>query len=161
MPGPGKTTPGTRGEGFLDIHLNATTRWKDVPEDVWKYTLGGYQVLKKWLSYREASLLGRALTADEARDFTHNVRRIAAILALSPELDAHYRTCAGGSPTKPRTTPYGSTAPTGRVSPAEERINLGQSPKQIRTPLQGSCCLTHPRPRALPWARLGCPFGAE
>jgi len=26
MPGPGKTTPGTRGEGFLDIHLNATTR---------------------------------------------------------------------------------------------------------------------------------------
>lgn len=30
--------------------------------------LGGYQVLKKWLSYREESLLGRPLTRDEAQD---------------------------------------------------------------------------------------------
>ena len=95
MPGPGKTTPGTRGEGFLDIHLNATTRWKDVPEDVWKYTLGGYQVLKKWLSYREHALLGRPLTSDEALHFTHHVRRIAAILKQNPELDTQYRASSG------------------------------------------------------------------
>jgi hypothetical protein len=92
MPGPGKVSAGTRGEGYLDIHLNETTRWKDVPESVWKYTLGGYQVLKKWLSYREATLLGRPLTSDEALQFTHNVRRITAILALSAQLDAHYAT---------------------------------------------------------------------
>ncbi len=90
MPGPGRTTTGTRGAGFLDIHLNGTTRWKDVPAPVWAYTLGGYQVLKKWLSYREAALLGRALTGDEAQMFTHHVRRIAAILALHAKLDAHY-----------------------------------------------------------------------
>ena len=90
MPGPGKTTTGTCGEGFLDIHLNATTRWKDVPEAVWAYTLGGYQVLKKWLSYRESALLGRPLTSDEAQSFTHHVRRITAILALHGKLDAHY-----------------------------------------------------------------------
>lgn len=52
MPALGKTTTGTRGEGFLDIHLNATTRWKDIPTEAWNYNLGGYQVLKKWLSYR-------------------------------------------------------------------------------------------------------------
>ncbi|MBL9180720.1 MAG: hypothetical protein JNN17_01150 [Verrucomicrobiaceae bacterium] len=40
----------TCGEGYLDIHLNATTRCKDVPEAVCNYTLGGYQILKKWLS---------------------------------------------------------------------------------------------------------------
>lgn len=91
MPGPGKVTSGTKGEGFVDIHLNATTRWKDVPAPVWSYTLGGYQVLKKWLSYREHALLGRPLTGDEAQSFTHHVRRIASILALHPELDAHYR----------------------------------------------------------------------
>ena len=91
MPGPGIVRTGTRGEGFVDIHLNATTRWKDVPEPVWNYTLGGYQVLKKWLSYREAVLLGRPLTTDEALDFTNHVRRIAALLALHPALDAHYR----------------------------------------------------------------------
>jgi hypothetical protein len=90
MPGPGMVRNGTRGEGFLDIHLNATTRWKDVPEAVWTYTLGGYQVLKKWLSYRESALLGRPLTGEEAQEFTHHVRRIAAILALHDALNSHY-----------------------------------------------------------------------
>lgn len=90
MPGPGMVTTGTRGKGYLDIHLNATTRWKDVPEAVWNYTLGGYQVLKKWLSYRESALLGRPLTPDEAQQFTHHIRRIASILALHETLDAHY-----------------------------------------------------------------------
>lgn len=78
----------------MDVHLNATTRWQDVPAAVWAYTLGGYQVLKKWLSYREAALLGRALTTDEALTFTRHVRRIAALLALQPDLDAHYRASA-------------------------------------------------------------------
>ena len=91
MPGPGEVREGTRGAGFVDIHLNATTRWRDVPAAVWSYTLGGYQVLKKWLSYREAVLLGRPLTADEALDFTKHVRRLTALLALHPALDAHYR----------------------------------------------------------------------
>ena len=91
MPGPGDVRSGSRGDGFVDIHLNATTRWRDVPAAVWSYTLGGYQVLKKWLSYREAILLGRPLTADETLDFTRHVRRIAALLALHPALDAHYR----------------------------------------------------------------------
>ncbi len=91
MPGPGKTTTGTRGEGFLDIHLNATTRWKDIPVEAWNYTLGGYQVLKKWLSYREQTLLHRPLTPDEAEQFTHHTRRITALLAENAALDAHYR----------------------------------------------------------------------
>jgi len=52
--------------------------------------LGGYQVLKKWLSYREEPLLGRPLHEDEARYFSQVVRRIAAILLLGPALDASY-----------------------------------------------------------------------
>jgi len=74
----------------LDIWLNDATCWRNVPEGVWDYTLGGYQVLKKWLSYREASLLGRALTSDEAREFTHIARRIAALRLLEPQLDQNY-----------------------------------------------------------------------
>lgn len=53
-------------------------------------TLGGYQVLKKWLSYRELPLLGRPLREDEAAWFSEVVRRIAAILLLGPALDASY-----------------------------------------------------------------------
>lgn len=64
--------------------------WANVPRAVWEYTLGGYQVIKKWLSYREKDLLGRDLTADEARYVTEMVRRISAILSLGPELDASY-----------------------------------------------------------------------
>jgi hypothetical protein len=63
-------------------------------------TIGGYQVLKKWLSYRERQVLGRDITKDEAREFTHIVRRIAALLLLEPELDKNYRAA------KIKTHPY-------------------------------------------------------
>ena len=53
-------------------------------------TLGGYQVIKKWLSYREKALLGRGLTKEEARHVTDMVRRIAALLLMGPALDANY-----------------------------------------------------------------------
>ncbi len=71
--------------------LNGETFWSAIPIDVWYYTLGGYQVLKKWLSYREHSLLGRPLHEDESKYFAQVVRRIAAILLLGPALDASYQ----------------------------------------------------------------------
>ncbi len=61
-----------------------------MPRKVWAYIIGGYQVIKKWLSYREQALLGRALTADQAREVMQIARRIAAILLLEPALDANY-----------------------------------------------------------------------
>lgn len=64
--------------------------WKNVPIRVWEYTIGGYQVMKKWLSYREEKLLGRALTRDEVRYVQEMARRMAAILLLEPALDANY-----------------------------------------------------------------------
>ena len=45
------------GESTFDSYLNGVTHWKNVPAKVWHYTLGGYQGLKKWLSYRETALL--------------------------------------------------------------------------------------------------------
>ena len=68
-----------------------------MPEKVWDYTIGGYQVMKKWLSYREFELLGRALTPDEAREVTHMARRIAALILLQPELDKNYATVKSAS----------------------------------------------------------------
>ena len=41
------------GSTTLDIYLNDRAFWRNVPLPVWHYKLGGYQVLKKWLSYRE------------------------------------------------------------------------------------------------------------
>ena len=79
------------GQSTHDVFLNNTACWRNVPEKVWDYTIGGYQVIKKWLSYREFELLGRALTPDEAREVTHMARRIAALILLQPELDANYQ----------------------------------------------------------------------
>jgi hypothetical protein len=78
------------GPRCVDVHLNGDALWSAVPTNVWDYTLGGYQVLKKWLSYRELPLLGRPLRDDEARYFAQVVRRIAAILLMGPALDASY-----------------------------------------------------------------------
>ncbi len=99
MPGKGKlnttildTRPDYKLPWFTlhDVYLNEAACWKDIPAQVWDYTIGGYQVIKKWLSYREFELLRRALTPDEAREVTHMARRIAALILLQPELDKNY-----------------------------------------------------------------------
>lgn len=79
------------GETTTDIYLNSVAAWRNVPERVWSYTLGGYQVLKKWLSYREKAVFGRELQPKEGEHFSDTARRIAAILLLSPRLDDNYR----------------------------------------------------------------------
>ncbi len=79
------------GDATRDVYLNTVAYWKNVPARVWDYTIGGYQVLKKWLSYREATLLGRGLSPAEAREVTAMTRRIAALRLLEPALDASYQ----------------------------------------------------------------------
>jgi REP element-mobilizing transposase RayT len=79
------------GDKTLDIFLNGVAYWKNIPANVWSYTIGGYQVIKKWLSYREKTLLGRGLTLDEAQYVTETVRRLAALLLLAPRLDENYK----------------------------------------------------------------------
>ena len=85
------------GTRAVDVHINADSKWEGVPAKVWDYTLGGYQALKKWLSYREADVLGRALTGEEALHFAKTARRITEILCMGPVLDAAHakaRDCA-------------------------------------------------------------------
>ena len=87
MPGQGRVverapTPEERaanpalGDTTLDVHLNDRAFWRNVPAAVWNYKLGGYQALKKWLSYRERTVLGRALKPDEIYCFSGVARRI-------------------------------------------------------------------------------------
>ena len=66
----------------FDIYLNGRVYWRNVPAGVWRYKLGGHQVLKKWLSYRERNILARPLRPEEVQHFTDTARRIAAILAI-------------------------------------------------------------------------------
>ena len=77
------------GETTFDIHLNADAFWRNVPANVWRYKLGGYQVLKKWLSYREHAILYHPLTSDEVQHFADTARRIVAILDVRPLSDSY------------------------------------------------------------------------
>ena len=67
------------GSTTLDVYLNDRAFWRNVPLPVWRYKLGGYQVLKKWLSYREQGVLGRGLRVEEVLHFTDTARRVAGI----------------------------------------------------------------------------------
>ena len=73
------------GETTFDVHLNGEAFWRNVPAAVWEYRLGGYQVLKKWLSYRERRVLDRRLGAGEVQHFADTARRIGALLIATSD----------------------------------------------------------------------------
>ena len=79
-------TTGVLGQTTFDIYLNGNAYWHNVPANIWRYKLGGYQVLKKWLSYRERGVLGRALLPEEVMYFAEVARRIAAIVVITDTL---------------------------------------------------------------------------
>jgi hypothetical protein len=78
------------GKRTNDVYLNGIAYWKNIPAGVWEYTIGGYQVIKKWLSYRDRDLLMRDMTPEEVEEVSAMARRIAAIILLGPALDANY-----------------------------------------------------------------------
>jgi len=94
MPGKGRVEPHPTEQPMTepahDLYLNEVAYLANVPRSVWEYGIGGYQVVKKWLSYREKAVLGRDLRLDEAVCLTDLVRRLAALVALHPQLDAGY-----------------------------------------------------------------------
>lgn len=89
MPGKGKMI--YRDDSSSNVFLNDKAYWSNIPQKVWEYTIGGYQIIKKWLSYREKPLIGRSLTPDEVRYVTEISRRLMALISLQTSLDDNYR----------------------------------------------------------------------
>jgi hypothetical protein len=84
------------GETTGDLFLNENVYFRNVPEGVWRYELGGYPVLKKWLGYRDNTRKnGTPLTLDEASWFRGMVCRLAALLLLHDDLDLAYEQAIG------------------------------------------------------------------
>ena len=76
-----------------DIYLNERVFWRAVPRGAWQSMIGGYQVMKKWLSYRDFKVLGRDLTVGEAREVESMARRLSVLKSLETALDESYRAC--------------------------------------------------------------------
>ena len=79
------------GETTGDLYLNETAYIANVPERVWRFELGGYPVIKKWLGYRdEKRRPDRPLTHDELDHLRSIVHRIGALLVFHDNLNTAY-----------------------------------------------------------------------
>jgi Type ISP C-terminal specificity domain/N-6 DNA Methylase len=86
------------GEVTGNLYLNDSIFLSHVPKEVWRYELGGYPVLKKWLGYRHAERRRNApLSMRELDWFRSIVLRVAALLLLRPQLDQAYEKATAGA----------------------------------------------------------------
>jgi predicted helicase len=65
------------------VFINATQHFTPVPEAVWQFHVGGYQVCEKWLKDRK----GRVLSADEKVHFQKIVVALEHTIALMDDID--------------------------------------------------------------------------
>lgn len=79
-----------------DVLWDTTHGWHDIPDDVWHYTVGGFQVLPKWLSYRM-----QHLSPQDRETFRILCRRIQAILDLSTRCNTLYANARTNPLTQP------------------------------------------------------------
>jgi predicted helicase len=78
--------PKTSGrlEGFLGhVSINSTQYIGDVPEDVWNFKIGGYQVCEKWLKDRK----GRTLSGEDISHYQRVVVALNETIRLMGEID--------------------------------------------------------------------------
>ncbi len=66
------------------VLINPTQYFEGVPESVWKFQVGGYQVLDKWLKDRR----GRLLTFDDLAHYQKVVVALAETMRIMDEIDA-------------------------------------------------------------------------
>ena len=79
------------GEGIVSkiryegghVWINATQHFTDVPEAVWAYEIGAYQVCEKWLKDRKNTLLSHA----EVRQYCRILVAVAETLRIMEEID--------------------------------------------------------------------------
>lgn len=75
------------------VWINATQYFADVPEEVWAFHVGGYQVCEKWLKDRK----GRALDHGDLKHYCRVVAALGDTIRLMAEVDEAIET-AGGWP---------------------------------------------------------------
>ena len=79
-----------------DLFVNDTVFFRHVQERAWRYDLGGYPVIKKWLGYRDRGRRpGVPLSVQEAAHLRGMVQRLCAVLSLHSRLDSLYERACG------------------------------------------------------------------
>ncbi len=72
--------------GERRVYINATQYFAPVPQEVWDYQVGGYQVCEKWLKDRQE----RRLEIDDIRTYCRIVTALKLTLGIQREISALY-----------------------------------------------------------------------
>lgn len=75
-------------EGEQRIYLNGSQYFSPVPELVWRYKVGGYQVCAKWL--KDRCVENRALDLDDIRTFCRIVTALSRTIEIQNEINSLY-----------------------------------------------------------------------
>ncbi|TMS41321.1 MAG: hypothetical protein FGO69_08685 [Methanobacterium sp.] len=70
-----------------NLFINKTQYFKNVPETIWKYEIGDYKVIDKWLKYRK----GRNLDYSEINHIQKVLRALNESVSIMDEIDQVYR----------------------------------------------------------------------
>ncbi len=69
------------------VAINAERWFEEVPERVWSFHIGGYQVCEKWLKDRRINKLDRALNEGEVLHYRRIVTAISETIDIMAEID--------------------------------------------------------------------------
>jgi hypothetical protein len=72
--------------GEQRVTINASQHFTPVPDAVWTYRIGGYQVCEKWLKDRRE----RCLDLDDIRTYCRIVTALKRTIGIQEEIDALY-----------------------------------------------------------------------
>ncbi len=70
-------------DGTGKVYINKTSWFENVPEEVWNFHIGGYQVCHKWLKDRK----GRTLSAEDIAHYGKITVALAETIRLMNEID--------------------------------------------------------------------------
>jgi predicted helicase len=89
--GDGRLAKGKKGGLHYDpakkrVYINATQTFGPIPQKVWEYRVGGYQVCEKWLKDR----IARPLAVDDIRTYCRIVTAIGLTIDIQAKIDALY-----------------------------------------------------------------------
>ncbi len=82
----------TKSQGFRydpaqeRVYINQDQYFAPVPQEVWDYQIGGYQVLQKWLKDRKERRLG----LEDIRAYCRIVTALQRTIEIKEEIDALY-----------------------------------------------------------------------
>ncbi|MBA7676105.1 hypothetical protein ES703_84346 [subsurface metagenome] len=70
------------------VYINKTQYFEVVPEEVWKYQIGGYQVCRKWLRDRKSA--DRTLSLEDIKHYCKIVTALQKTIQIQKEIDKIY-----------------------------------------------------------------------